>query len=89
MCCKYAATVRLYSKSSNGYCAQIKLGECVGVGVCGCRCMHASGTLNCSIADVFSLMWDSGELPGKTLPYEAMSSGKPEALHYFYCAHPE
>lgn len=27
--------------------------------------MHASGTLSCSVADVFSLMWDSEELAGK------------------------
>lgn len=86
MCCKYVATVRLYSKSSSWYCVQILK---LGVGVCGCRCMHASGTLNCSIADVFSLMWGSGELPGKTWTYEAMSSGKPEALHYFYSTHPK
>lgn len=62
MCCKYVATVRQYSKSLNWYCVQIlKLGECV----CGCRCMHASGTLKCSIADVVSLIWDSClEKPG-------------------------
>lgn len=87
MCCKYIATVRLYSKSLNWYCVQIsKLGECV----CGCRCIDTSGTLNCSIADVFPLMWDSGELPGKTWPYEAMFSGNVESLHYFYSiTHPK
>lgn len=75
-----ASIVGLYSKSLNWYCVQIvKLGEWV----CGCRCMHASGTLSCSIADVFSLMWDSGELPGKTWPYEAMFSWKTEL--FLFC----
>lgn len=46
--------------------------------------MHASGTPNCSAADVFSLMWDSEELPRKTWPYEAMFSGKHEPLQYIY-----
>lgn len=45
--------------------------------------MQASGTLKCSIADVFSLMWDSEELPEKTWPYEAMFSGKHEPLFFF------
>ena len=32
--------------------------------VWGFRCMHAPGNMNCSITDVFSLMWDSVEVPG-------------------------
>lgn len=58
--CKYVATVRLFRLFC--FCVQmLKLDVCV----CGCRFMCASGTLSCSVADVFFLMWDSEELAGK------------------------